>query len=122
MSRERARRREAREQVAATARERAETRRLAEVRRARARAGRARAVRALGGARPVDPRLRAARARLWSPVLAALVAAHAVVWLLTDDPALRATAVGVTALAAPVVWVLVTDSARGRRSGYRRRP
>ena len=55
----------------------------------------------------------------------ALVAVMAIVALIALDlpgKALRATAVGVTALAAPVVWVLVTDSARGRRSGYRRRP
>ncbi len=73
-------------------------------------------------ARPVSPRLRRAAARRWAPVLAVALAVHGLVWVLTDDWGLRATAVGVTLLAAPVVWVLVTDAGRSRRTGYRRRP
>ena len=124
MSTERARRRESGQAAAATAREQAETRRLLEVRRSRARSARARARRAALGLRAtgVSPRLRRAAERRWAPLSALLVAAHAILWIRTDDWALRATAVGVTALAAPVVWVLVTDSLRSRRTGYRRRP
>ena len=124
MSTERARRRQVRQAAASVAREQAETRRLAEVRRSRTRADRARARRAALGLRATaaSPRLRRAAARRWAPLLALLVAAHAILWILTDDWAMRATAVAVTALAAPVVWVLVTDSARSSHSGYRRRP
>ena len=71
---------------------------------------------------PVDSPLRRAVARRWAPVLALLVVAHAAVWLLSDSPAVRLTAVGVTALATPLLHVWVTDGARGRRTGYRRRP
>jgi Flp pilus assembly protein TadB len=124
VSKERARRRQAREAEAAVARERAERRRLVEVERQRARTRRRRSLRALLGVTPnrVDSATRRAAARRWAPVLALLLMAHAVVWLLSDDPWVRLAAVGVTALAAPVVWVLVTDSSRRRRTGYRRRP
>jgi hypothetical protein len=124
VSKERARRRAAREAEAAAARERAERRRVAQVGRRRGREALRRTLRTRLGLRPrrVDSALRRAAARRWAPVLALLIMVHAVIWLLSDDPAVRLAAVGVTALAAPLVWVLVTDSSRGRRSGYRRRP
>lgn len=66
--------------------------------------------------------VRRATLRRWAPVLAALLLAHALLWVLTDGWQPRLVALGVTLLAAPVLWVVVTDSARGRRTGYRRRP
>ena len=108
----------------AAARDSAEARRRAEVARARAARERSARLRRWTGrtnAR-VDSPLRRARARRWLPVLVLLVVAHAAVWLLSDSTTVRLTALGVTALAAPLLHVWVTDGARGRRTGYRRRP
>ncbi|WP_380168536.1 hypothetical protein [Jannaschia sp. R86511] len=124
MSRERARRRAAREAEAAAARDRSERDRLATVERRGRREARARSFRRALGIRPTKVRSATRRAarRRWLPVLAVLVLAHLLLWFLVRDARASLVGLGVTLLAAPLLWVVVTDSARGRRLGYRRRP
>ncbi|MGJ7441342.1 hypothetical protein [Aquipuribacter sp. MA13-6] len=124
MSKDRARRRAAREAQAGAARERAERDRLAAVERRRRRDARARALRRTLGLQPTRVRsaTRRAAVRRWVPVVVVVVAAHVLLWVLVGDVRTSLVALGVTLLASPVLWVLVTDSARGRRTGYRRRP
>gem|GEM_PF-1358124 len=124
MSKDRARRRAAREAEATLVRDRAEQDRLVQVARRRRRDARARSLRRTLGVQPirVSSATRRATVRRWVPVVAVLLFAHVLLWLLLSDVRASLGALGVTALAVPVLWVLVTDSARGRRTGYRRRP
>jgi Flp pilus assembly protein TadB len=109
MSRDRARRREERERVAAAARADRE-RRASKAARRRERAGAVRAVLPRRTRWRRQQGLLARRRRTENGVIAVLwLAAEGVVWLLTSDPWLRGAALLLGLLALPVLVTLTLD-------------